>query len=168
MRRGLFFLAFAFLAFSPVGISAEVSAPSGVAVDGQIADPANPETWLGLRPEEAYRLLGAPAEISAVNDGAGHLDVIHYYPNFTYLFWFDNHVWQVRLDRRYTASFLGLRMGMTLEETQSILSKSLGTPVGTGKDWTVWPLTYQNFPRRLKLYFEDNKLVDAFYYRGDL
>ena len=127
-----------------------------------------PQTWLGMKPEEAYRLLGAPAEISAVADATGHLHVIHYYPNYTYLFWYDNHVWQVRLDKRYTGQFLGLTMGMAQAAVTAAMNKQLGPELASGPDWAVWGLPYQIFSRRLKLVFEGGKLVDAFFYRGDL
>ncbi|NNM53578.1 MAG: hypothetical protein HKM05_02520 [Spirochaetales bacterium] len=127
-----------------------------------------PQTWLGMKPEEAYRLLGAPAEISAVADDTGHLHVIHYYPNYTYLFWYDNHVWQVRLDKRYTGQFLGLTMGMSQADVTVAMNKQLGPELASGPDWAVWSLPYQIFSRRLKLVFEGGKLVDAFFYRGDL
>jgi len=122
-----------------------------------------PENWLGWTPARVYEALGSPEEVLAVVQQEIP-EAIHYYSNFTYFFWYQSRVRQIRIDRRFQGSFSGLKMGLTRKEVVALL----GEPLGEGDLWVSYQLKADFFPRRLRLIFEDNKLVDAYYYRSDL
>lgn len=126
--------------------------------------PPDPVQWLGLTPEAAYRQRGAPAEVYPLAVSESVWQAVHFYADHTYLFWTSNRVWQVRLDRLWTGSLSGVRMGMPRTEVEALL----GNPTVRSEDWSVWNLPYQAFPRRLRLIFVDGLLADAYLYRSDL
>jgi len=125
---------------------------------------ALPTDWLGDTPEAAYRDRGAPAEVYPLAVDDQRWQVVHFYPDHSYLFWSQNHVWQVRLDKLWTGPFQGVSMGMARADVVAVL----GNPLAQGDDWLVWSLPYQNFPRRLRLVFTDGLLSDAYFYRSEL
>lgn len=124
----------------------------------------SPSDWLGLTPPRVYHERGAPAEVYALDLEGQPAQVIHFYPDHTYLFWTSNRVWQVRLDRLWTGNLGGVTMGMTRAEAEAVL----GEPVGRSDAWSVWNLPYRTFPQRLRLVFTDGLVTDAYVYRSDL
>jgi hypothetical protein len=125
---------------------------------------ADPGAWLGLTPAMAYQLRGAPAEVFPLAIDDKRWQVVHFYPDHTYLFWTSNRVWQVRLDKLWTGNFKGVAMGAPRADAEA----ALGEPLARGDLWSVWNLPYQAFPRRLRLVFTDGVLSDAYVYRSDL
>ena len=91
-------------------------------------------------------------------------DVVFYYPQHLYLFWYQNRVWQVRLDQRYAGEFLGLKMGQSREAALA----ALGSPFKELSDSLVYQLEDRGYPVRARLYFENGLLRDAYCFRGDL
>jgi hypothetical protein len=136
-------------------------APSASPPPAPVIDPSG---WLGFTPESAYRDRGAPAEIYPLAVDDKRWQVVHFYADHTYLFWSSNRVWQVRLDKQWLGTWKGLTMGMTRDDAET----ALGVPLAKGDNWSVWPLPYQNFPKRLRLVFTDGKLSDAYVYRSEL
>lgn len=124
----------------------------------------DPAAWLGLTPESAYRERGAPTEVYSLAVDDAHWHAVHFYADHSYLFWTLNRVWQVRLDKLWTGTLLGIAMGSPRAEVEL----TLGEPLARGDTWSVWNLTYQTFPRRLRLVFTDGILADAYLYRSDL
>ena len=124
----------------------------------------SPSAWLGLTPETAYRDRGAPAEVYPLQIAEGRWQVVHFYGDHTYLFWSSNRIWQVRLDKLWTGTFLGLSMGIPRADAEA----QLGEPVARNENWSVWNLPYETFPRRLRLVFTEGVLSDAYFYRSDL
>jgi len=139
-----------------------------LALSGQAATPsdapASPTLWLGLTPEGAYQERGAPAEVFPLAIDDQHWQVVHFYPDHTYLFWSSNRVWQVRLDRQWAGALSGVTMGTP----RGAVEATLGEPVARGENWSVWNLSYQTYPRRLRLVFVEGLLADAYLYRSDL
>jgi hypothetical protein len=120
--------------------------------------------FIGMQPQEAIAELGAPAEIFTLRgEEAGEDDVVFYYPRHLYLFWFDNRVWQVRLDRRYNGEIRGLKMGVPRREVLSVL----GIPLAELEDSLVYELSDRGYPVRLRLFFGSDGLNDVYCYRGD-
>ena len=120
--------------------------------------------YIGMEPGEAIAALGAPAEIFPLRgDAAGEDDVVFYYPRHLYLFWFGNHVWQVRLDRRYEGEILGLKMGARRQEVLALL----GSPLAEPEDTLIFQLTDRGYPVRLRLFFSTDGLNDVYCDRGD-
>lgn len=125
------------------------------------------ESLLGMTLAQAFTEFGPPEDVFPVRgQQAWEDDVVFYYPDHTYLFWFKNRVWQVRADRRYTSQVLGVSMG----EDQSSVNATLGTPFWSDSDseiFNIEDLAYRGYPIRARLFFTDGKLSDLYIYRAD-
>jgi len=120
---------------------------------------------VGLTLAESLERLGAPAEVFALRgEEAWQDDVVFFYPQHLYLFWYQNRVWQVRLDAGYEGRFLGLGMGSRRAEVLA----ALGSPMKELPDSLIYQLEDRGYPVRLRLYFEEERLVDAYCFRADL
>ncbi len=120
---------------------------------------------LGLTLREVFTGFGVPEEIFPLRGTAAWQDdVVFYYPDHSYLFWYQDRVWQVRVDRRFTQAVLGgVTMGSSIAEVEGIL----GTPFHTGANSLIFILPDRGYPVRARLFFDDDKLVDLYVYRGD-
>ncbi len=131
----------------------------------QNAQPLDLPAVVGLTLAEALERFGAPAEVSAVRgEESWQDDVVFFYPQHLYLFWYQNRVWQVRLDALYQGVFLGLAMGAS----RSAVTQTLGAPMKELPDSLVYQLEERGYPVRLRLYFEEERLVDLYCFRADL
>ncbi len=120
---------------------------------------------IGLDLPAAYRCFGAPREVFAVRGPeAWQDDVVFYFDNHLYLFWLRDRVWQARVDRFFGGEFLGLRMGMSRAEVRA----RMGEPLSEGEGFLLFHLEDVGYPIRLRLLFEEERLVDAYCYRSDL
>jgi hypothetical protein len=123
---------------------------------------------VGLTLPEAFERFGAPAEAFAARGAEDWQDdVVFFYPSHLYLFWNQNRVWQARVDERYGGSFLAsktLAMGAGRTEVLALL----GPPMRELGDSLVYHLEDRGYPVRLRLYFREGLLADAYCYRGDL
>ena len=121
-------------------------------------------TLLGLDLETALRRFGTPAEVFTVRgEEEWQDDVVFYYPNHLYLFWFQNRVWQVRVDQNYEKPIFELQMGDTREGVLAVLGKPLAEVDGS----LIYHREDFDYPLRLRFFFEQDQLVDAYVYRGD-
>ena len=91
-------------------------------------------------------------------------DVVFYYPDHMYLFWYKDRVWQVRYDRRSTAGFRGLAPGMTRQEAAAVVKER---PLVTSGDSLYFDLYAESFPVRVRLAFAGSSLSDIYVYRSD-
>jgi len=91
-------------------------------------------------------------------------DVVFYYPDHMYLFWYKDKVWQVRFDRRSTAGFHGLSPGMTRQEVEGAVKER---PLVSSGDSLYFDLDSENFPVRVRLVFAGSDLSDIYVYRSD-
>jgi hypothetical protein len=127
----------------------------------QTADPAD---LIGMDPPAAFTALGPPREIFAWRGVEPAEDnIVFFYPDFRYLFWFANRVWQVRYDNRYAGTVMGFSIGMGRAEAEATgqgrLQESGGSlylAVDTGR-----------FPVRLRLAMVDGRVADIYVYRSD-
>jgi hypothetical protein len=120
---------------------------------------------IGLTLEEAFQNLGAPAQVYAVRGSQeGQDDVVFYYANHLYLFWFQNRVWQVRSDRRFAGEVFSLTMGASPQQVTRIM----GRPLKEFEDSLVFHIEDRGYPVQARFYFEDGALNDVYCYRGDL
>ena len=150
MIRRCLFVTIALVAMGP-GIAADESFPDLVDL-------------LGLTLAEAYGVFGAPQEVSAFRgEEAWHDDVVFYYERHIYLFWFQNRVWQLRVDHRFEESFFGIQMGFDRDAVIGLL----GVPFSTVEDSLVYQLEDEGYPVRLRLIFGQDGLADAYLYRAD-
>ena len=123
---------------------------------------------VGLTLPEAFQLFGAPEQVFAARgQESWQDDVVFYYPGHLYLFWYQNRVWQARVDEHHAGGFLasgGLAMGRSREEVLGLL----GPPMRELGESLVYHLEDRGYPVRLRLYFREGLLADAYCYRGDL
>jgi len=120
---------------------------------------------IGLTLEEVYRSLGVPAEVYALRGREPeHDDVVFYYPSHLYLFWFENRVWQVRVDRRFSGQIFSLSPGASRQQ----VIKTMGRPVLQFPDSLVFHIEDRGYPIQARLYFDEGGLADVYCFRGDL
>lgn len=120
--------------------------------------------YVGLLPTEAVGKLGPPMEIYPQRGDKVTEDmVIFYYSNHLYLYWFENRVWQIRADRRYAGSVMGVTMGMG---RRSVLDK-LGMPYYMDSASVIYRLPDRGYPVKARLFFTADVLEDVYIYRGD-
>ncbi len=151
------------LVFLPVACVTAQDFPSGTSASPSTAN-VDLSNFLGMLPSETYDLLGAPQEVLASKTGDDIIQVVHFYSEFVYLFWYKNRVWQIRVDQRFQGRFMGLSMGMSREQVESLI----GPPRYRDENWFTYELPVLGFPRRLRLKFTNNRLNDLYYYRSDL
>jgi len=143
-----------------------IGAAAGVSTLKPLPGSRNLPDLLGLTLREAYTDFGAPEEIFPLRGTAAWQDdVVFYYPDHSYLFWYQDRVWQVRVDRRFTQPVLGgVTMGSSIADVEGVL----GAPFHTGTSSLIFILPNRGgYPVRARLFFNDDKLVDLYVYRGD-
>ena len=146
-----------------VVVAALLALAAGAAPAGP-AEPCSPTELIGMDPAQAFAALGAPAGIFTQRGTvANEDDVVFFYPDFRYVFWFGNRVWQVSCDRRYAGSVLGFSIGIGRAEAEAAapgrLQESGGSlflSVDTGR-----------FPLRVRLAMADGRVTDIYVYRSD-
>ncbi len=153
-------------------VAAFVVLAAGVAAAGPdgLPEPAapvglgDPTGLIGMDPAQAFAALGAPAGIFTQRGAVPNEDdVIFFYPDFRYLFWFGNRVWQVSYDRRYAGTVLGFSIGMGAGEAEAVApgrlresGGSLYLSVDTGR-----------FPLRVRLAMAEGRVTDIYVFRSD-
>ena len=128
------------------------------------AEDFQPLPLIGLEIKDAVAACGLPEEMFSFRGTEENLDnVVFYYPDHRYLFWYKNRVWQVRCDRRFTGTVFGLTLGMTREQVEKAAPWVL-IPNG---DSLYFDLTERGFPVRVRLVFTSSVLNDIYVYRSD-
>jgi hypothetical protein len=137
----------------------------------QDSSAAQPEDLIGLSPKEIIKIMGSPDSIYPFRgQSQWQDDVIFYYESNIYLFFYDNHVWQIRCDQRFKEKILGIAAGMKKSKVKEILGKPFYA--GENDDIYLNPAKItrleKGFPVRLRLiYDQDDKVCDIYVYRGD-
>jgi hypothetical protein len=120
---------------------------------------------IGLNLEEVHQILGVPAEVYALRGPEPDQDdVVFYYPDHLYLFWFENRIWQVRADRRFPGRVFSFSMGAS---RQQVIEK-MGRPILEFPDSLVFHIEDRGYPIQARLYFDEDGLADVYCFRGDL
>ncbi len=120
---------------------------------------------IGLNLEEVYQSLGPPAEVYSLRGREPEQDdVVFYYPSHLYLFWFENRVWQVRVDRRFSGRVFSLFTGASREG----VIETMGRPILEFPDSLVFHIEDRGYPIQARLYFDESGLADVYCFRGDL
>lgn len=149
---------------SAAGGAGETASAAGTAV-------VDPTQLLGMDLGAAVTALGLPRDMFTWRGtDQGRDNVVFYYPDSLYLFWFRDRVWQVRFDRRYTASVFGLTIGMSRDRIiQSYPRKLLvsGDSLYFDLDPDGDPPSARGFPVRVRLVFDAGALSDMYVYRSD-
>ena len=131
----------------------------------------SPDELLGLTPEKAYELMGAPAEVFTMRgEREWQDDAVFYFKNHIYLFWFKNKVWQFRADKRFKGTVLDLKPGMRRKEVALIMGKPFKEEEGSEIYLNPKSITrYETgFPVRMKVFYDsEDSVSDIYVYRGD-
>ena len=128
------------------------------------AEDLDPTRLIGLDLPAAVSALGLPQGMFSYRAAEDKLDnVVFYYPDYLYLFWYRNKVWQVRCDRRFAGPVLGLTLGMSREQVEGASPRQL-TPNG---DSLYFDLDSESYPLRVRLVFTAGVLSDLYVYRSD-
>ena len=94
------------------------------------ADDFDPTRLIGLDIPAAVAALGLPQQMFAWRGAEEREDnVVFYYPDFLYLFWYKDRVWQVRCDRRFASTVFGFSLGASREQVERTSLRNL-TPNG--------------------------------------
>ena len=168
------------------GVAADAPSGSGAAAgSGPAAGAAgadlvgsDPTRYLGMDIGSAVTALGLPRDMFTWRGtDQGRDNVVFYYPDALYLFWFRDRVWQVRFDRRSTTPVFGLTIGMSRDRIIQTYPRKLlvsgdslyfdldpdgfpsGPPPATG--------SARGFPVRVRLVFDAGMLSDMYIYRSD-
>ncbi len=124
----------------------------------------DPTRFIGMDLGTAVGALGLPRDMFTWRGTDETRDnVVFYYPDSLYLFWFRDRVWQVRFDRRYTAPVLGLTLGMSRDQVMQSYARKL---LANG-DSLYFDLDPAGFPARVRLVFAAGILSDMYVYRSD-
>jgi len=120
---------------------------------------------IGLTLEEAYQSLGVPLEVYPLRGTEpGQDDVVFFYPWHLYLFWFQNRVWQARIDGRYQGTVFSVSMGASRQRVLDVM----GRPFQEFEDSLVFHIEDRGYPVQARFYFENERLSDVYCFRGDL
>jgi len=121
-------------------------------------------SFIGMNPLEALEILGPPGEIYPYRGREDWQDnVVFFYSDRLYLFWYDNRVWQIRLDGNYTGLVFDFSMGDSKEK----ILDSMGKPFARDDRSLIYFLPDKGYPVKMRLFFEENRLSDFYLYRGD-
>ena len=124
----------------------------------------DPVSSLGWNPAELAEHFGMPLEVFPFRGDESREDnVVFYYPQHIYFFFFENRVWQVRMDRRFEGFVVNLAMGMAEEE----IVRNFGKPIHKDERSSLFRVSHQGYPVKVRLFFKDGKLDDCYVYRGD-
>ena len=128
------------------------------------AEEIEPLRLIGLEIKDAVAACGLPQEMFSYRGPEETLDnVVFYYPDHRYLFWYRNRVWQVRCDKRFSGPVLGFTLGMTREQVEKAAAWVL-IPSG---DSLYFDVTESRIPVRVRLAFTSSLLTDVYVYRSD-
>ena len=154
--RSVLFCTMVLIIFIPVSLRAE---------DITLPVAADFTSRLGWTPDEAITWLGAPEGLFPYRGRVeGEDNVVFYYPDHLYLFWFRDRVWQVRVDERWNGEVDGVRMGMSLDDIIALW----GSPINEFDEAPTWTLPDRGYPVRLRLFIdEEGKLIDLYVFRSD-
>jgi hypothetical protein len=134
------------------------------AVPGLHAADVDPMTVIGMDLKTAAETFGLPQSIFPFRGtSADRDDVVFFFPDHFYLFWFRDRVWQVRFDMRYAGTVLGLALGMSRDQIQMSSTRQL-LPAG---DSLYFDIDSAGYPVRVRLVFALDRLSDVYVYRSD-
>jgi hypothetical protein len=129
------------------------------------ADPAEAAGILGMQLKPVVDAFGLPQSMFTFR-GSDETrdDVVFYYPDHMYLFWYKDRVWQVRFDQRAGAVVQGVSLGMSRSEVEAAVPER---PLVTSGDSLYFDLDSTSFPVRVRLLFTGDAVSDIYVYRSD-
>jgi hypothetical protein len=129
-----------------------------------LAQELDPSSPIGMDPKTAMTAFGPPQEVFPFRGSETWQDnVVFFYADFTYLFWYGNRVWQVRYDGRFAGKPFGLSFGMSRDDVRAVIRRQfLETD-----DSLYFDIDEGKFPIRVRLVFGAERLSDVYVYRSD-
>jgi hypothetical protein len=128
------------------------------------AEDFDPTGLLGLDLKSAFQRFGPPLEVFPFRAAEEWQDnVVFFYPDRTYLFWYKGRVWQVRCDKLSTKTIFGLTLGMSRDEVM----QKVKLPLIEQGDSLFFDIESGKFPFRVRLVFIGGDLTDVYVYRSD-
>ena len=128
------------------------------------AEESDPMKIIGMDLKTATDSLGLPQSMFSFRGSAADRDdVVFYYNNHVYLFWFHDRVWQVRYDLRFTGSVFGLILGTPRDQVQTGFTHPL-LPLD---DSLYFDVDTAGYPVRVRLVFTGGYLSDVYVFRSD-
>ena len=128
------------------------------------ADSVEPTNVIGMELKSAVETFGLPQSMFSFRGSEeARDDVVFYYADHMYLFWYKDRVWQVRYDRRSTAVVLGASLGMSRQEVEAVVPER---PLVENGDSLYFDLA-GSYPIRVRLAFSGSALSDIYVYRSD-
>ena len=130
-----------------------------------VATPVEAAGIIGMQLASAVDAFGLPQSMFMFRGSdPSRDDVVFYYPNHMYLFWYKDRVWQVRYDRRSTATVYGVSLGMSRGEVEASVPER---PLVASGDSLYFDLDDASFPVRVRLVFAGDTVTDIYVYRSD-
>jgi hypothetical protein len=128
------------------------------------AESDDPIDFIGMDPAQLFAALGAPREIFTWRGAEPMEDnIVFFYPDFRYVFWFQSRVWQVRFDNRYSGTVLGFSIGMKRADVEAGGQGRLQESGGS----LFLSLDTGRYPVRVRLAMLDDRVDDIYVYRSD-
>ncbi len=129
------------------------------------SDSPEPTQVIGMQLKSVVDTLGLPQNMFTFRGSdADRDDVVFYYPNHLYLFWFKDRVWQVRYDRAATVNFHGISLGMSRSEVEAAVHER---PLVAQGDSLYFDLAGSSFPVRVRVVLAGDTVSDLYVYRSD-
>lgn len=118
---------------------------------------------LGMEAPELCSRLGAPDEVYPLRgESEAQDDVVFGYSDGLSLFFFQNRVWQVRIEPPYE-----LDGALPFFSSREHAVKILGAPFAADGDSFIYLLPDQAYPVRLRIFFSERGMDDIYIYRAD-
>ncbi|OHD67404.1 MAG: hypothetical protein A2177_03745 [Spirochaetes bacterium RBG_13_68_11] len=134
------------------------------AAGAAVAGPDDSIDLIGMDPAQVFAALGAPREIFTWRAAEPTEDnIVFFYADFRYVFWFQSRVWQVRFDNRYTGAVLGFSIGMKRADVEAGGQGRLQESGGS----LFLSLDTGRYPVRVRLAMLDDRVDDIYLYRSD-
>jgi hypothetical protein len=152
------------VAQAAAGAGPAADLPAATAANGAAGVDFDPAQYIGLDMKAALDALGAPREVFSFRGQSETQDnVVFFYPDYLYLFWYGNKVWQVRCDRRFARPLFGMAMGMP----RDVIERTSPRQFMAKGDSLFFDIDDSKYPLRVRLVFTNNALTDLYVYRSD-
>ncbi len=130
-----------------------------------LADSREATQVLGMGLKSALDTFGLPQSMFTFRGSEEDRDdVVFYYPDHMYLFWFKDRVWQIRFDRWATVNFHGISLGMSRSEVEAAVHER---PLVAQGDSLYFDLAGSSFPVRVRVVLAGDTVSDLYVYRSD-
>lgn len=129
-----------------------------------VSVPDDPSALLSLTLETAWNRFGPPKRMISVRGNEPWQDDVAFeYAGGVAIFWYREHLWQIRLSAGYSGSCFGIFLGDGPEKALSLL----GQPERIQETYLEWRLPYQGYPVRLRALTRDGVISELYVYRSD-